>query len=54
MFGNATNRVRLGLRRDGGAVGPYDDDGGESEKTAHRNPRSDRGFETIHDERTNP
>ena len=43
----------LGLRRDGGAVGPYDDGGGASEKTAHRNPRSDKGFETTHGERTN-
>jgi hypothetical protein len=50
----ATNRVRLRLRRDVGAVGPCDDGGDESEKTAHRSPRSDKGFEATHGDGTNP
>jgi hypothetical protein len=53
MSGFATNPVRLELRRGGGAVGPCGDGGDESEKTAHRRPRSDKGFETTHGERTN-
>ena len=53
MLGYPPNRVRLGLRRDGGAVGPCDDGGGESERTAHHSPRSDKGFETTHGEGTN-
>ena len=32
MSGYPTNRVRLGLRRDGDAVDPCDDGGGVSEK----------------------
>lgn len=53
MSGYPTNRVRLELRRDDGAVGPRDDGGGGSEKTVHRSPRSDKDFETTHGEGTN-
>jgi len=51
--GSPTCRVRLRLRRDGGAVGPCDDGDGGSERTAHRSPRSDKGLETTYGEGTN-
>jgi hypothetical protein len=51
--GNATDRARLGLRRGGGAVVPCDDGRDGRERTAHRNTRSDMGFETARSEATN-
>ena len=52
MSGNVINRVRLGLRRVGGEVVHYDDGCGGGDRTAHRRPRSDKGFEEAHDEGT--
>lgn len=53
MSGYATILMELRLKHDGGAVGPCDDGGGGSEKTVHRSPHSDKGFEATHGEGTN-
>ena len=52
MCRNATHPTRLEFRR-GGAGVPRDDGRGWCERTAHRSPRSDTGFETAHGEGTN-
>jgi hypothetical protein len=52
MSRNATNSARLEFRR-GGAGVPCDDGRGWCERTAHRRPRSDKGFETAHGKGTN-
>jgi hypothetical protein len=47
-----TNRAQLEFRR-GGAGVLCDGVRGWCERTAHRRPRSDKGFETAHSEGTN-